>query len=123
MATQIGGTVKWGVGVSAITGIATFNPQRASFRIEQKRKESTDGSGITKTVVFYDAIKRLTLEVIPLSGATDIPSIGAVVTVTDATDSQINGKYLVEASSKEESSEGETRITLELVSYEGITLT
>lgn len=122
----VGGTVRWGVGVSGLTGttIATFNPQRATIRKEQKRKESTDGSGITKTVVFYDTVTRLTLEVIPTGTSSyDIPTPGTVVTVADSTDSQIAGKYLVESASKEESSEGETRITLELVQYGGITLT
>ena len=121
-----GATVKWGVGVSGLTGttIATFNPQRASIRKEQKKKEISDGAGKTTTAVFYDAITRLTIEVIPTGGGTnnDIPAIGTKVTVVDTSDTQLAGDYTVESASKEESSEGELRITLELVAYEGITL-
>jgi len=135
MATIKGATVKWGIGTSGLafdnnqTCLAVFNPQRVRVQRTAKTKQIAGADGETKTVIYYDNVYKISFEAIPLGDQTNsisntikLPAIGSKVTITDATDADLAGDWIVEDATKEESNDGETRITLELTKYPNISL-
>lgn len=128
MAETINGTkaVVWGLGISATgTGVGAFVGQSANFRAEADNVTIRDGRGQTQTSIYYDQRQTLRLEVIPSDTtialsktASIVPKPGAIVTVVDADETQIDGtnggKYICESAEKSKSNTDAVKITMEL---------
>jgi hypothetical protein len=127
-----GSYVVWGNAGTSATGatlgaITAYHPN-VSHNHTAKKKEITDGTGHTATVVYHDEQHDLTVECIPYDGTSEanaktefkLPAIGEVVTIACTEESsagQIAGKYLYEGGSKVTTTEGEARMTLNLRRY------
>lgn len=121
--------VVWGLTTSATaTGMGTFTTQSATFTAESEKVEVKNNLGQTVTAIFFNQTQLLTLEVVPSADtvanartANILPAPGAIVTVTDANDTELtgtnSGKYVFIRGTKNKSNTAETRLTFELIQW------
>ena len=130
MSVLQGTAIVWGVSTTDLTGY-TAEAGEATVSGEDWSEESSnvelkDKSGITKTIYWYDAKKKLSLTCYPSGAsadATNLPSMGEKVTVTAATDSNIAGDWICNGISKSRKVDGVVEFKIDLMQYEGITPT
>ena len=131
MAEVIRGTkaVVWALSTSATaTGMGTFTTQSAGFNVDSDKTELRDNRGAVITEVYYNSKETLTMEVVPTGttialakAANVIPAPGAIVTVTDADDTEVAGgsgvEYLFVSGSKAKSNTDMVKLTFNMVRY------
>ena len=107
MATTTGVAVVWGIPAARQAGTG-FETVGSKFASEGKIKEMQDEAGETKTVVTWDLIQTLELDVYP-TGATpgSLPTFGTTVTVNSITYMYIGGE-------ETSTNEGEQKMTFRL---------
>ena len=129
MATQNGIGVSWGIGttnITAGTGVLRNTGQSLSKDIELI--EHRDTSGEVAGTSTFNATQALELDVYPagttLATAADalvnFPTPGSTVTLTDSGDAEIDGVWLVTASSKRKTNTDKVIGTLSLKNWSGI---
>lgn len=129
MATQKGIGVVWGIGttnVTAGTGVLRQTQQALSKDIELIEHRDTTGEVVGTTT--FNATQTLELDVYPagttLAGAADaavnFPVPGTTVALTDSGDSEINGTWLVTASSKRKTNTDKTIGTISCKKWAGV---
>ena len=131
MANEVmtGVAVVWGLSTGATgTGMGTFLPQSSDFAVEGELIEVRNSSGEVIGQVHFNPKQTLSLEVIPTGAskaaaktANILPLPGAVITVTDADDTEMTGvntgKYIFLKGSKKKSNTDVTKLTFELMQY------
>lgn len=128
MSTTSGTAIVWGVSTTNMTGFTAAVSGGYTFTgedvgLEADKVEVKDRNGEITTVYTYNGRKTLSLKCYPSgssASATSLPTPGETVTVTSATDSQINGNWLCESSSKARSNEGVVEFDVSLISYDEI---
>lgn len=121
--------VVWGMTTGATgTGMGTFEAQSANFDAEADEVEIRNAKGQVVTDIFYNQRHLLRMEVIPsgttlalAKAASILPAPGAIITVTDADDTELTAThtalYIFVRGSKAKSNTGETRLTFEMKQY------
>lgn len=134
MAEIIRGTkaVRWGLSTSATaTGMGTFTAQSTEFQVDSEVAQLKDNRGATVAEIYYDPKHTLTMEVVPTDStitnakaANILPDPGAIVTVTDADDTEIAGgsagnevKYIFVSGRKQSSNTDFVKLTFNLRRY------
>jgi hypothetical protein len=131
MAETIRGTkaVVWALSTSATaTGMGTFTAQSAGFSTDSDKVELRDNRGEVITEIYYNAKEMLTMEVVPTGttialakAANILPAPGAIVTVTDADDTEVAGgsgaEYLFVSGSKAKSNTDMVKLTFNMIRY------
>lgn len=126
--------VAWGI-VSTLTetaatgsGIGTMTVQSGTFKKESEAVETKNGIGQTVNKTFFNFKHMYTLNVTPTAAtitlakaANIIPKPGAIITVADADDPEVDatngGKFLVLSSSKSKDGTKPTDFTCELEQF------
>jgi hypothetical protein len=132
--TQIGCAVVWGISSGNITtGTGIWRHSGQNVAKEAERVEHKDGvTGDTIGYTVFDQRKTLELTVYPAnaSGSTPkaqaisanvLPQPGDAMTVTDASDTDINGAWSVVSASKVRSNSDKVIFTVSLVRHAGVT--
>jgi hypothetical protein len=125
MATFNGCAVKFAIGLSAITGIGTFEASKLGVKRNAKKKEVIARSGEVKGVYYYGKSKGLSLSFTPIGTSSaeaitnaKLPDIvGTKVVLTDSTDQDVDGSWLIDSMSKDSGNESETTWSMELTQY------
>lgn len=125
-ATLKGAGVVWGLSTASS---ATFGAgalvQSANFGVESENVQIRNAAGDTKSWIFYDHKQTLTVEVIPSAatissakGENILPLPGALVTITDADDTELTGthtgKYIFISGTKNKTNTGVVTLTFNL---------
>lgn len=129
MATQKGIGVSWGIGTTSVTagtGVLRHTGQSLTKDIELVEHRDTSGEVVGTTT--FNATQSLELDVYPagttLATAADalvnFPAPGSTVTLTDSGDAEIDGVWLVTASSKRKTNTDKVIGTLSLKNWAGI---
>jgi len=131
MAEAILGTksVVWGLAtVPSATGMGTaIVVQSADFKVESESAEFKNAVGQTVAKIYYNQKETMTIEVVPSStsvafaqAGSILPLPGTVVTVTDASDTEVagstgaNNAWIFVSGSKKKSNTGFNMLTFEL---------
>lgn len=131
MATQKGIGVVWGIGTTELSvGSASGKLKHTSQSLGKdiELMEHRDESGEVKGVTTFNATQTLELDIYPagatLAAAADalvnFPAPGSTVTLTDSGDTEIDGVWLVTASSKRKTNTDKVIGTLSLKKWAGI---
>lgn len=128
MAVTQGTAIVWGVSTTnmtgysgAVTGGYTFTGE--DLGRESDKAEIADEDGELSTIYYYNGRKTLSLKCYPSgssASSTSQPGVGDVVTVTSG-DTDIEGDWICESSTKSRKQDGVVEFDLSLVSYDGIT--
>ena len=109
---QVGESLEWGID-ETFTGYAVNSFEE---NLDPRVKvEVPDEQGVIKTVVFQDATKRYSVDMVVKNGTT-LPAVGDTITGGSTQ------KYMVESCVVRSVSEDVRRVSMTLVDFEGITL-
>lgn len=130
MATQKGIGVVWGIGTANLTaGQGLLRPTQQSLGKDVELIEHRDTVGEVKGLTTFNSTTTLEMDVYPADNASiadaedaaeNFPAPGTPVTLTDTTDSEINGEWLVITSTKRKTNNDKTIGTLSLKRWAGI---
>ena len=136
MAAKIKGRgVMWSVGDVTFTGgiARTCMNQSIDFSQAWERRAIQDNGGTTRAVVFFNGLKQLRITTFPYdtsvtlgkTAVTDFtPQPGAIVTITDADGTVLDGTYHVVSASQRRTVTDAVQVDLELeTSDEGADIT
>lgn len=126
-----GVSVAFGISSTSFSGsgIGTFKLQSRNHSKKAKKEDVADATGATVQRTYYDPSEEATLEYIQfaannaaLTAALVTPAIGAIVTITDTSYTEIAGtNWMVDDVSSAGSNTSATKITLKLERFAGIT--
>mgnify|MGYP004140019625 CR=1 FL=1 len=119
----------WGVSATEISGFTAavsggYTLTGEDHASEADKVELKDRNGEIKSVYYYNGRSTLSLKCYPSgasASATALPTIGELVTVTSATDSDIAGDWICDSVSKARQTDGIVEFTIGLIAYDGVT--
>lgn len=129
MATQKGIGVVWGIGTTNVTaGTGVLRPTQQALGKDIELIEHRDTTGEVVGTTTFNATQTLEIDIYPagstLAAAADaavnFPAPGATVALTDSGDSEINGTWLVTASSKRKTNTDKTIGTISCKKWAGV---
>jgi hypothetical protein len=121
-----------GAGPTAITGVSTLIASKSAFNRKAEKKVGKNEKGNTNRVAYMDHQKTLSVTFTPtgtsktavktLAGATATLKPGVVVTLNDADDPDIAGKWIIDDFKKNKGSGDDLTFDLDLWQPEDTTI-